>query len=244
MNRSTTVLVWSLAGLLSLAASNGWSQVPIVPQGQPAQRGAYAAYRYANPMGKWLSYALYPQIQKEIEIVPEQRSELEQLQSETTKKMQELYKKLSEIEQDKRMERYYEDSKSLGEQTDKAVEKILLPHQRRRLDQILLQMQMRNTGYGSASALGNEDLTKALGITEEQQEKLRQTEQELRTEIQRKTQEFYKKLNEESREELLSVLTPAQRQKLRDLLGNDFEWQWQQSQPAQPPQGGKLDKGD
>jgi hypothetical protein len=148
--------------------------------------------------------------------------------------MQDLYKALSEVEQDKRMERYYEDSKKLGEQTDKAVEKILLPHQRRRLDQILLQMQVRNTGYGSAAALGNEDLTKALGITEEQKEKLRQKEQALRAEIQRKTQEFYKKLNEETREELLSVLTPAQRQKLRDLLGNDFEWQWQQSQPVQP----------
>jgi hypothetical protein len=185
-------------------------------------------------MGKWLNYALYPQIQKEIEIVPEQRSELDQLRNETTQKMQDLYKALSEVEQDKRMERYYEDSKKLGEQTDKAVEKILLPHQRRRLDQILLQMQVRNTGYGSAAALGNEDLTKALGITEEQKEKLRQKEQALRAEIQRKTQEFYKKLNEETREELLSVLTPAQRQKLRDLLGNDFEWQWQQSQPVQP----------
>ncbi|HZL91716.1 MAG TPA: hypothetical protein VFB96_25320 [Pirellulaceae bacterium] len=232
MNRSTTFLAWSLAGLLSFTASTGWSQVQAVPV-QPAQGGAAGAYRYANPMGKWLSYALYPQIQKEIEIVPEQRSELEQLRNQTMTKMQELYKKLSEVEQDKRMDRYYEDSKALGAETDKAVEKILLPHQRRRLDQILLQMQMRNTGYGSASALGNEDLTKALGITEEQKERLRQKEQELRAEIQKKTQEFFKKLNEETREELLSVLTPAQRQKLRDLLGSDFEWQWQQSQPVQ-----------
>jgi hypothetical protein len=234
MKPSTKVLAWTVAGVLSLAAASGFSQVPVAPQGQPAQGGAYSPYRYANPMGKWLNYALYPQIQKEIEIVPEQRSELDQLRNETTQKMQDLYKALSEVEQDKRMERYYEDSKKLGEQTDKAVEKILLPHQRRRLDQILLQMQVRNTGYGSAAALGNEDLTKALGITEEQKEKLRQKEQALRAEIQRKTQEFYKKLNEETREELLSVLTPAQRQKLRDLLGNDFEWQWQQSQPVQP----------
>jgi hypothetical protein len=233
MKRSTIILAWSLTGILSIAASTGWSQVQVVPKGPPAQGGAYPAYRYANPMGKWLNYALYAPIQKEIEIVPEQRSELEQLRNETTKKLQEMYKKLSDVEQDKRQDRYYEDSKALGEQTDKAVEKILLPHQRRRLDQILLQMQMRNTGYGSASALGSEDLTKALGITEEQKEKLRQKEQELRAEIQRKTQEFYKKLNEETREELLSVLTPAQRQKLRDLLGSDFEWQWQPSQPLQ-----------
>ena len=238
-----------LRGIIFFSLTVGWaitigSPAGLAQQYWPTQSRGSSSNRYASPMGKWLSYVLYPQIEKEIEIVPEQRSELEQLRNETTKKMQELYKKLSDVEQDKRMQRYYEDSKTLGAETDKAVERILLPHQRRRLDQILLQMQMRNTGYGNASALGNEDLTKALGITEEQKEKLRQKEQELRAEIQRKTQEFYKKLNEETREELLSVLTPVQRQKLRDLLGNDFEWQWQQPQPVQPAQGAKLDKGD
>ena len=46
---------------------------------------------------------------------------------------------------------------------------------------------------------------------------------EVRQEIQDKTREFYKKLNDDAREKLMSVLTSAQRQKLKDLEGDKFE---------------------
>ena len=39
---------------------------------------------------------------------------------------------------------------------------------------------------------------------------------------------------EESREKLMSVLSPAQRAKLDRLIGDKFEWQTQPAAPAAP----------
>ena len=102
---------------------------------------------------------------------------------------------------------------------------MLLAHQLDRLRQIMLQMKLRSAGYGSASALSGEDVSEALGLTEEQKEQLRKKEEEVRADMQEKTQEFYNKLREESRDKLLGVLTEAQRKKLRDLMGDEYEWQ-------------------
>ncbi|MCE9527221.1 MAG: hypothetical protein K8R36_14335 [Planctomycetales bacterium] len=75
-----------------------------------------------------------------------------------------------------------------------------------------------------------------MGITDAQREELKKKEEKVRGEFMKKYQEFYKKLNDETREELMSVLTPAQRKKLEDLLGAKFDLQQPQfSQPALKP---------
>jgi Spy/CpxP family protein refolding chaperone len=43
--------------------------------------------------------------------------------------------------------------------------------------------------------------------------------------MQEKTAAFYKQLQDESREKLLSVLTPEQRKKLDELIGEKYQWQ-------------------
>lgn len=208
---------------------------------QPA--GGAAQMQYYNPLGQSLQWALYPQMQKELDIVPEQKTELEKIQKEAMAKTQELYKLLSErdpkIDQAERYAKYNEQAKVLGEETEEKVGKILLPHQKKRLSQIVLQMKLAQTGYGSAAALGGEEIAKELGITDAQKEELQKMEAEVRQETQKKYQEFYKKLNDEAREKLMSVLTPAQRKKLEELTGQKFEWQLQ-AQPAQPASGGSA----
>ena len=78
---------------------------------------------------------------------------------------------------------------------------------------------MRRQGTGGA--LANEALAEALGITPEQQERLRAKQEEVAKDVQKKIAEIHR----EAREELLSVLTPTQRKKLEEMLGEPFETQ-------------------
>ena len=43
-------------------------------------------------------------------------------------------------------------------------------------------------------------------------------------EQQQKTREFYQKLQEESLQKIMNVLTPQQRQQLEQLMGQKFEY--------------------
>lgn len=195
----------------------------VVQQGAGGGLAGDARWSYASPMGQTLNWLLYPQIQGELDLVPDQKAAIDKIRNEMNSKLQESYKQLSDLEPAERQKKYYETYVKFGAETDKRVEEILLPHQAKRIKQIALQMRLGNSGYGSATALNSEDVAKELGITPQQIEEMKKREAELRQEIQEKTREFYKKLNEDSREKLMSVLTPAQRQKLKELEGEKFE---------------------
>lgn len=216
-------------------ASQASAQVP-VQAGGSGGGGARAVYPYG---GQSLSYMLYyPQIQKEIEIIDDQKAELQKIQSYMSTRMSEAYKTLSvppDGDPQERQKKYMEVYQTIAKETDEKVNRVLLPHQKKRLSQIMLQMKLQQSGYGYgfAGALGEEEVSKELGITDAQKEELRKKEEEVRAGVQKKYQEFYKKLSEEAKEELMSVLTPAQRKKLETLTGSKFEWQqWQPAQPA------------
>ena len=183
---------------------------------------------YTNPMGQSLSNLWMPQMEKELEIVPEQKEAIAKLRTEVMEQMRSLWTNTGEGEPQERMARYQEAAKKLGEDTEKKLQEILLPHQIRRLTQINLQMKLSQTGYGSAAALAGDDLAKELGLSEEQRAKLRETEQEVLKEVREKLAQFQKQLQEESREKLLGVLTASQRKKLEELTGAKFDYQ----QPA------------
>ena len=105
----------------------------------------------------------------------------------------------------------------LSANTDEKVNEILLPHQRKRFDQLRLQTQMRNSGAG---ALENEKLIEQLGITDEQREELKKK----RAEVEEKLRQKLDQLRKEAQDEIFSVLTPAQRDTLKELVGREFEF--------------------
>ena len=222
--------VAAMAMICVLSAS-----APVVVQGGG---GAYGGMQGYSPSGQSLMYLLYyPQLQKEIEIIDDQKAELEKIQKEMQTKMSEAYITLGDTkieDPQERQKKYMEIYQELGKETEERVSKLLLPHQKKRLTQIMLQMKLQQSGYGYgfAGALGGDDVAKELGITDAQKEELKKKEEEVRAGMQKKYQEFYKKLQEETTKELMSVLTPAQRKKLEELTGAKFEWQ--QYQPAQP----------
>jgi hypothetical protein len=210
----------ALALAQTLVVSRADAQV-VVQGGTPgAMAGGWA---YANPMGQNLQYLLYPQVQSELDLLPDQKAALDKIRAEMSTKLQDAYKELKDVPPTERQTKYLEVYSRIGADTDKRVAEVLLPHQTKRIRQIALQMRLASSGYGSSAAFNTDDVAKELGITPEQIEELKKRETELRQEIQEKTREFYKKLNEESRDKLLGVLTAAQRDKLKELQGDKFE---------------------
>ena len=200
-----------------------------------------ARYTYSQNSQSLMYLLYYPQFQKEIEIVDDQKAELQKIQTDMQAKMTEAYKTMGDQQAGgdplQRQQKYIELYNTLAKETEEKVNKVLLPHQKKRLNQIMLQMKLSQTsyGYGFAGALEGDEVGKELGITDAQREELKKKEEKIRGEFMKKYQEFYKKLNDETREEMMSVLTPTQRKKLEELLGSKFEWQQQQFQPATQP---------
>lgn len=156
-------------------------------------------------------------IQKDIELVPEQRDQLKELDEAFAKRMKE---QLAEMRAGgfapDRSKAIGETMKKMAEEKQAAVRQILLPHQIDRLQQISLQSRMKNSG--ASGVLADKKLAEELGITEEQQEKIRKRAEELAKELQAKIEA----LREETREELLQELTAGQREKLAKMIGEKF----------------------
>src|SRR5262245_52806862 len=192
-----------------------------------------------HPMAQALYWLTSDQMQKELEILPEQKEKLDKLRTEMQTKLSEASKsfdtKSLKLEDHTK---YHDAMNAVNEEAAKKVEEILRPLQTKRLKQILTQQRLQTLGYGGgASTLAAADLAKELGITEQQREELKKREEEIRLDIQKKTQEFQKKLQEEAREKFFSVLTPVQRKKLQELEGDRFEWK---STPWQAGAGGRV----
>ena len=152
----------------SLALVAGVVLALLVPQVALAQAGAArpASYPYYSTAGQSFHWLFYPQIQKELEVVPEQLEKLTKIRTEMNQKRSELYKSFRELVPAERQKKYREAYEELGEETEKKVKEILMENQIDRLKQIMLQMRLRST-YGSANAIAAEDMAKALGLTEE-----------------------------------------------------------------------------
>lgn len=208
----------------------------------PAQDAAPQRIQYANPMGELLPWLHSPQMEKELEIVAEQKEALAKLQKQSIEDMNKLYKEAQTGDQREVTKRYYELSAAMGVDTDKRVKAILLPNQIRRLQQIALQMKLGATAYGHVDGLVNGIVAEELQLTEAQKRQLKEKQKEITADIQRKTQEFYKELRESSHQELLSVLTPEQRKKLDDLTGEKFEWKAETPKDAVQTQEKKDEK--
>jgi Spy/CpxP family protein refolding chaperone len=96
---------------------------------------------------------------------------------------------------------------------------VLKPEQIARLKQIGRQMQTNRPGQ-SGGLIQNEQLTEELGLTEQQLTQMKEmapkVQEELRAEVQKATKA--------AEEKLLSVLTPTQKAKYAELMGEPFQF--------------------
>jgi len=148
-------------------------------------------------------------VQKEVKLSDQQKKKLEEISKKYYELMRQGYKvdwaKLRELPAEQRKQKYAELAEKRKQQAAaarKQVEQVLSPQQLAAYKAI----ELRRRGAGM---LRSPTIVQKLGLSKEQQERLQKNQQELS----RKVQELYR----ESGQKALGVLTPAQREKLKEL---------------------------
>jgi hypothetical protein len=159
-------------------------------------------------------------VQKELEIVPEQKEKLDALRQEQRQAMPDFrgMRDLSEEERRAKMDEMRKKMEKQGEEMQAKIKEILLPNQLERLNQIRVQV------LGSR-AIMDAEVQKQLGITEEQKKKMTDLGQEMMGKFRdaQGDREKIQELLKESEKQVKDVLTADQKEKLEKMKGPAFE---------------------
>lgn len=200
--------------------------------GGPGGRG-FGGGGFGGPGGgAEFGLLMNPQVRQDLEIPDAQFEEIQEVMNSVRDKMREVFQGMGnfrDMSEDERAE--FRDTMQakmaeVQEEVKKDMEEVLLPHQLTRLKQIALQQQVARGGgpgggTGAANALSSQAVIDALGLTEEQIKEL----QEKREEVAQELREKLAAAQKEAEEKLLSVLTPEQQAKWKELLGEPYEMQ-------------------
>jgi len=168
-------------------------------------------------------------VRKELELLDEQVTELEKLGEVLRDKMRNALSQSRDGRGEGRpldpqaMRQILE---PIGAEMQERLGEILLPHQKKRLNQLALQARLRGGGF----ALFSPDVAGQLGITEQQRDQLRDKSQQVEQDLRKKIAD----LRRQAQEELISLLSAEQQAKYRELVGAPFEFPAPQRQPGQP----------
>jgi uncharacterized protein (DUF2384 family) len=211
-------------GLLVLIGFLGAALLACEVQAQP-QGGRGGPGGRGGMMGRGGTAMLLPllnneKVQKELELVDDQKTKISTLAEDQRNAMRESFSALQGLSGEERATKMQELARENQEKLMKKLGEILLPNQLERLKQIQVQAE-------GAMAFSNPDVVKALGLTTEQQDKIRTISQEAMAqrreamqnlspeERQAKTRE----LNKELLDKLVGVLTQEQKDKYEKLKG-------------------------
>jgi hypothetical protein len=210
-----------------MAASSDGGQLEIQTFEMPHGDGPISAARFVLPSGAMMAdggiqsnsigWLQDDNILSELDVVDEQRQQLQQLCDEIQQRRSDFAATVRDLPADKRVQYIRDFSSLLTANVDDQVEQILLPHQLERVKQIQLQTKMRRAGVRS---LDQKELAEALGITDEQREKLKKKQAEVEKQLRKKIDQ----LRKEALDEVLSVLTAKQREKLKDMVGTEYDF--------------------
>lgn len=188
-------------------------------------------------MGGPLQLLRLEQVQKEIELVDDQKAKLRELGEATARDMREAFSGMRDLNEEQRRERMEELRKKAQEreaELAKKIEGILLPHQLKRLKEISVQVQ-------GIRALNSAEVAKELGITDDQKAKMESIRREvtdqfakMREEMQdlspeqrrerfREMGEKFRETQQQVEEKILNVLTPEQKEKFEALKGKKID---------------------
>ncbi len=171
------------------------------------------------------------QVQKELELVDDQKEALKKISESMRTDMREMFtgmQGLSSEERTKKFEEMRGKMETKQKEYQAKVDEVLLPNQRDRLKQITMQVS-------GNSALTSDDAVKALGLTDDQKEKIKKIGEDARTEMRTlfqgggqgtdrtAQQEKMDKMRKDTEEKIMAVLTSEQKAKLEELKGKKFE---------------------
>jgi Spy/CpxP family protein refolding chaperone len=177
-----------------------------------------------------------PEVQKEVELTDDQRTELGKLRNEIRdqirNQMQDSFngmRDLSDEERQARIDQIRAQMDTIRKDVEGKLQKVLLPNQFDRLKQIDLQSRIQREG---AAALSQGELADQLGLTDQQKEQLQQKSEQVQQDLQAKIRQ----LRLDARGQLLEVLTAEQKAKLEALMGTQFDL----PEPDPNPNGGQF----
>ncbi len=152
-------------------------------------------------------------VQKELELVDEQKRKLheiaEQYRKQTQEGWREEWEKIRKLPPDEQRKHLAQQREKTAKRTAQAaaearkkVEEVLLPHQRTRFQEIVFRTR-------ATAILYNPKTLERLGLSHDQKERLRKVREELREKMQ--------KLQQEAIDKTLGVLTPQQQATLKEM---------------------------
>ena len=152
-----------------------------------------------------------PEFQKSLDLTEPQLRRVQQLDEDLQRKRVALF---SELRPGPKMAAYIRECNGLLEdELQRTLADTLIPQQIRRLNQVKIQMQIRQKGLGVLTA---GTIAEQLSLTEEQSKKLRERQAAATKKLKARIEELRSELEKEI---LVEVLTPAQCQKLESLTG-------------------------
>ena len=171
-------------------------------------------------------------VKAELNLVPDQEKKIDALVESQREKAREVFRDFRDLSEDERTAKMTE----FRDSTQKEFDAILLPQQRERLKQLMLQ---RTSQFSRSPGGISDTLAKELNITDAQKEALAKKAEEVRAELAKKIA----KLQEETKNEILSVLTTEQRAKLDKAMGAKFEFSQPQFGGGPGGPGGQGNRG-
>ncbi len=199
----------------------------------------------------------FEQVQKEIDLSEEQKGKLTKIGESLRDSMRERFSGLRDLSAEDREKKFREIREEMEKQTKKIEEKIndeLLPHQIDRLKEIRIQV------LGSR-ALADEEVAKALKITEKQKEDIQKASNASREEIralfsgmgelsaEERREKFagirekMEKMRKDAGEAGLKVLTDEQRKQFDKMKGKEFKLDFSQMRGRGGRPGGGEGRG-
>ena len=217
--------VMSRFGLLAIVAVAILS-ITSIASAQPGRGGRGGGF-FGGGQSSGLELINDENVRKELDLVDDQVSKLREIQGRAGEEMRAAFegfdfqglRDLSEEERDAKFAPIRAKMEKVNADIQKDIDQVLLPQQRQRLKEIVVQSQIRR--QGTSGALTSGTLATELNITDEQKEKLRAKQEEVEQELQKEMEQ----LRLEARDKILSVLTAEQRAKLNSLMGSPVQFQ-------------------
>jgi Spy/CpxP family protein refolding chaperone len=210
----TQMLLFLVLALLSTA------QIVNAQPGRGGMGGGFGGGMMGMTSG--LGLTADRRVQDELELIPDQVKALEDLRQEMQEEMREMFMGMGGRgggDREQMMREIRENMEKLNKEFDDLANKELLPHQRDRLKQLVFQSQAR-VGGGVSTGRIPRMIADELDITEEQQKAI----EEKATKVQEELRKKIANLTKQAEEEIMSVLSPTQRSKFKELMGDDFEF--------------------
>ena len=157
-----------------------------------------------------------PDVVKELELTDDQVDQVKVVRDKAGEAMRELFQGGGRGGGNN--EERIEKMRTLTADSQKQLDKILLPHQTKRLKQ--LEFQQRVSRAGTTGAITSDAAVEALEITDAQKEALTEKAKEIEADLRQKLA----KLRAEAQAKLLEALTPAQRAKWKEVAGDPFDF--------------------